>query len=113
MVELLKNSVGLGAPNDFYETIITNKGLKFLTEIECISFSGGVADCISTGALSDPFRYGDIGLLLGKAIAESSLMTEKSISNLSKPYGQQWSEPVHTQLKLAVVRLLTPRKFSQ
>jgi Reactivating factor of Adenosylcobalamin-dependent ethanolamine ammonia lyase len=77
MVELLKNSVGLGAPNDFYETIITNKGLKFLTEIECISFSGGVADCISTGALSDPFRYGDIGLLLGKAIAESSLMTEK------------------------------------
>lgn len=37
-----------------------------------------------TGALSDPFRYGDIGLLLGKAIAESSLMTEKKVYRICR-----------------------------
>lgn len=77
MVELFKNSVGFGVLNDFYKIIIMNKGLKFLMEIECIFFFGGVVDCILMGVLSDFFRYGDIGLLLGKVIVEFSLMIEK------------------------------------
>ena len=40
-----------------------------------ISFSGGVADCISTE--KDWLRYGDIGPLLGQAIRESALCRGK------------------------------------
>lgn len=36
-----------------------------------VSFSGGVADCIE--AEKDPFAYGDLGVLLGKAIRKSAL----------------------------------------
>lgn len=36
-----------------------------------VSFSGGVADCIHSG--EDWRKYGDIGILLGRAIRESSL----------------------------------------
>lgn len=36
-----------------------------------VSFSGGVADCIE--GEKDPFAYGDLGVLLGKAIRKSSL----------------------------------------
>ena len=38
---------------------------------EVISFSGGVADCIETQ--NQPFAFGDLGVLLGKAIRESAL----------------------------------------
>ena len=38
---------------------------------EVISFSGGVADCIETDRA--PFAFGDLGVLLGKAIKESPL----------------------------------------
>ncbi len=41
------------------------------TEPVTLSFSGGVADCI--GSEKDPFAYGDLGPLLGKAIGESRL----------------------------------------
>ena len=36
-----------------------------------LSFSGGVAECIETA--QDPFAFGDIGVLLGRAIRESKL----------------------------------------
>jgi len=38
---------------------------------EVISFSGGVADCIETE--QPPFAYGDLGVLLGRAIRKSRL----------------------------------------
>lgn len=40
-------------------------------EVRCFSFSGGVADCIFNPPSGD-FPYGDIGVLLGQAIASSS-----------------------------------------
>jgi ethanolamine utilization protein EutA len=39
-------------------------------DIPCLSFSGGVADCIFHPP-ADDFAYGDIGVLLGRAIAAS------------------------------------------
>ncbi|MEV3072795.1 ethanolamine ammonia-lyase reactivating factor EutA [Paenibacillus larvae] len=74
MVKLLEESVGIRSPGDFYDVIITNKGLKPDRSISCISFSGGVADYIYQEAPGDVFEYGDIGILLGRAIA-SSLLT--------------------------------------
>ncbi|HEY4391841.1 MAG TPA: ethanolamine ammonia-lyase reactivating factor EutA [Paenibacillus sp.] len=78
MVKLLEESVGLWPPDDFYDTILTNKGLKLDHEISCISFSGGVADCIYQEVEGDVFQYGDIGILLGRAIADS-LLTQRMI----------------------------------
>ena len=37
-----------------------------------VTFSGGVADYIYHADYSEPFKYGDIGILLGKAIRENS-----------------------------------------
>ncbi|MEH6850471.1 ethanolamine ammonia-lyase reactivating factor EutA [Bacillus pseudomycoides] len=74
MVKLLEESVGIHERSHYYDAIVTNKGLKLQDEISCISFSGGVADYIYYETNEDVFRYGDIGILLGKAIADSALM---------------------------------------
>ncbi|MGM1045456.1 MAG: ethanolamine ammonia-lyase reactivating factor EutA [Bacillota bacterium] len=80
MVKLLEESVGLLPPSDFYDTIVTNKGLKLNRSIPCISFSGGVADYIYQEASGDVFQYGDIGILLGRAIAASPLTQQMTVA---------------------------------
>ncbi|KKO51739.1 ethanolamine ammonia-lyase reactivating factor EutA [Paenibacillus sp. DMB20] len=80
MVKLLEESVGLRTPGDFYDTIVTNKGLKLDRVIPCISFSGGVADYIYQESTGDVFQYGDIGILLGRAIAESPLARQMTVA---------------------------------
>lgn len=77
MVNLLENSVGLGEKSKYYDMILITKGLDLNNKIECISFSGGVADCILEN--EDIFKYGDIGILLGKEILKSKLFKEKSV----------------------------------
>lgn len=79
MVKLLEESVGLREPSDFYETILTNKGLKLGRPITCISFSGGVADYIYGKETDDVFRFGDIGILLGRAIKKSALTRDLTL----------------------------------
>lgn len=79
MVYLLEESVGLRPPGDFYPLIITKKGLRLNRPVACISFSGGVADYIYQPAAEDVFRYGDIGILLGRAIAASTLCRQMSL----------------------------------
>lgn len=102
-VQVLENSIGLGEKSPYFDLLITNKPLTTNLKIKCISFSGGVADgivnsggadgIVSSGAasgientssaadgiakesLQNYFAYGDIGLLLGKKISDSSLMT--------------------------------------
>lgn len=74
-VNVLENSIGLGKKSPYFELLITNKPLNTKLQIKCISFSGGVADGITKDSLQNPFEYGDIGLLLGKKIADSLLMT--------------------------------------
>ncbi|CAH8718141.1 ethanolamine ammonia-lyase reactivating factor EutA [Paenibacillus thiaminolyticus] len=80
MVKLLEESVGLRPPGDFYDTIVTNKGLKLDRDIPCISFSGGVADYVYQEASGDVFQYGDIGILLGRAIAASPLRQQMTVA---------------------------------
>ena len=79
MVKLLEESVGLHEQSNDYEVIVTNKGLKLQNKISCISFSGGVADYIYQETNEDVFRYGDIGILLGKAIADSALIRDFNV----------------------------------
>lgn len=80
MVKLLEESVGLRPPGDFYDTIVTNKGLKLDRSTPCISFSGGVADYIYQEAADDVFQFGDIGILLGRAIASSPLTQQMTVA---------------------------------
>lgn len=74
MTELLEMSLGLREKSAFYPTILTQPGrdIALKMPLRNISFSGGVADYIYGGGdEADVFRYGDIGILLGRAIARS------------------------------------------
>ncbi|MPQ42907.1 ethanolamine ammonia-lyase reactivating factor EutA [Clostridium tarantellae] len=74
MVRLLEESVGLLPKEDLFNFIVTNKSIELKEEIKCISFSGGVADYVYyDGNIKDYFKYGDIGIILGEAIKNSSL----------------------------------------
>lgn len=74
MADILAMSVGTIPQNPIYQKLLTHKGLRLDEPIACISFSGGVADYIyGQDLVSDPFLYGDMGILLGQAIKESIL----------------------------------------
>ncbi|MDR1768474.1 MAG: ethanolamine ammonia-lyase reactivating factor EutA [Propionibacteriaceae bacterium] len=75
MTRLLEMSLGLAPKSAFYPRIRTeqDKDVVLPAIPARISFSGGVADHIYSDACdSDPFRWGDIGVLLGQAIRESA-----------------------------------------
>ncbi len=73
MADLLAMSLGLMEKDAFYPTILTREGhdLPLPQPIRHLCFSGGVADYIYHPTTEDIFRYGDIGILLGQAIASS------------------------------------------
>ena len=73
LTQALMMAAGLLPPADILCKLTTreNAGLWTPKKAEVISFSGGVADCIETQ--NQPFAFGDLGVLLGKAIRESSL----------------------------------------
>ncbi|WBW94903.1 ethanolamine ammonia-lyase reactivating factor EutA [Oceanirhabdus sp. W0125-5] len=72
MVRLLEESLNLRIRTEMYERIITNKGLRDDYSIDFITFSGGVADYINIDE-DDVFKFGDIGVMLGQCIRNSSI----------------------------------------
>ena len=80
MTEILEQSVGLRRDNPYYEMMITNQGIDLSGETVCISFSGGVADAVyHPEKFREPFMFGDIGVLLGRAIRESNLFQDLQV----------------------------------
>lgn len=80
MAELLAASVGLLPMTEECRRLETNKGLAKTNAIEYISFSGGVADFIYPHQEEkDCFRFGDMGILLGEAIAQSILCQKLTV----------------------------------
>ena len=73
LVQALQMAAGLMPVTEILCKLTTreNTGLWQPKKAECISFSGGVADCIESQ--KDPFAFGDMGVLLGRAIRESDL----------------------------------------
>ena len=74
MADLLAQALGAAEREPLLRAVQTPESswLEPPADIRCICFSGGVADCIrETGG--DPFRYGDIGPLLGRSIREGAL----------------------------------------
>jgi ethanolamine utilization protein EutA len=74
MCEMLEMAAGVRQPDDFYPVISTLAGqeIKLAQPIKFLSLSGGVADYFYHNQdETDIFKYGDIGILLGRAIAQS------------------------------------------
>ncbi|ADZ85769.1 ethanolamine ammonia-lyase reactivating factor EutA [Cellulosilyticum lentocellum] len=84
MVRVLMQSVGLVPIDEDFKLMVTNKSILLDNPMECISFSGGVADYIyydekERGPIRDYFEYGDIGILLGEAIRGSELCSKLKV----------------------------------
>lgn len=80
LVSVLEQSLGLDTNSPYYELLQTNHGLKLDYPIQCVSFSGGVADAVfQTDRSVSEFHYGDIGILLGKAISQSKIFSDKKV----------------------------------
>lgn len=71
LAEILEEALGL-RQGERYRDFITDKLCK---PADLLSFSGGVADLIEKSP-SDPYAYGDLGVLLGQAIRGSALWQE-------------------------------------
>ncbi|WP_064687216.1 ethanolamine ammonia-lyase reactivating factor EutA [Enterococcus faecalis] len=78
LVAVLENSIGLGTQSPFYQLLVTNHPLRKGEELPIVTFSGGVADCLNT-TITNLFKYGDIGLLLGKYLRKSLIFSEKEV----------------------------------
>jgi len=75
MCEMLEMSLGLVPKSSFYPRILTEPEHDFVVPKPpaYLMFSGGVADCV-LATPPDPFQYGDLGVLLGQAIRESTAL---------------------------------------
>lgn len=72
LAEVLEQAAGLRPRDNRLENLITDKMVTLPQEPVLVSFSGGVADLIDKEE-TDWLRYGDLGVLLGSAIAKSKL----------------------------------------
>jgi len=78
MCEILEMSLGLKPKSAFYPKMLTDpeKDLNLTVKPDALCFSGGVADYIYRDHLhNDVFRYGDIGIILGRTIRASRLLS--------------------------------------
>lgn len=81
MAGLLEQMVGLAPRTPLYDRIKTRGAGEFVMKEgapPCICFSGGVGECLQNRE-KDPFRFGDIGVILAEAIRESRLCSELSV----------------------------------
>jgi len=72
MAAQLAEALYLREPDLEHGGLYTNNGKPLPREpaVRAVTFSGGVADCIYQDLDGEPYRFGDIGILLGRAIKE-------------------------------------------
>lgn len=70
MAAQLAQALHLAAPDGHHAGMYTNDGraLPPQPQVQAVTYSGGVADCIYQKMEDDVFRFGDVGVLLGKAV---------------------------------------------
>jgi ethanolamine utilization protein EutA len=76
---ILAHSIGIGEKPEYFDLFVDNHSIKLLGKIPYVTFSGGVAECLEEELPADIFRYGDIGLILGRSIRKSRIFTEKTV----------------------------------
>jgi len=76
MTEILEMSLGLREKTALYPRLLTTPGrdIALSAPIGALSFSGGVAEAVYGAEGDDPLRYGDLGVLLGRAVRDSPLL---------------------------------------
>ncbi|MDR1051472.1 MAG: ethanolamine ammonia-lyase reactivating factor EutA [Deltaproteobacteria bacterium] len=83
LAEILALSLGLAPVSDRdrrdLELMITAHPLAGATPVRGLTFSGGVADCVYGAGPADPFLYGDVGPLLGRAVARCPMFRDAEI----------------------------------
>ena len=81
MADQLAVALHIIEPDDFHRNLYTNEGrmLPASPKIEAVTYSGGVADCIYNDAPGDTFRYGDIGVLLGRAVKRNPYLNQLKV----------------------------------
>lgn len=81
MAEQLAMALHASEADGFHPGLYTNQGSMLPAEpvIAGVTFSGGVADCIYQPGGEDVFRYGDIGVLLGRAVKNNSSLQRLKI----------------------------------
>ncbi len=81
LVRILENSVGLGEKDSFFDLFVTNHSFSKLdpSQIKTVTFSGGVADCLWSKSQDSPFKYDDIGVLLGRELRQSLIFNQKNV----------------------------------
>lgn len=72
LVRALEQAAGLEPPDDLLRRLTTDKTVTLPQEPVVLSFSGGVADLIERQDVLQ-LQYGDLGVLLGRAIRRSRL----------------------------------------
>ncbi len=74
MANMLAQSLHIAPHGPQYQDVFTNdgKGLPESIKVDAVTFSGGVADYIYHSTDTNPFKFGDIGILLGEAIQKNS-----------------------------------------
>ncbi|WP_274952675.1 ethanolamine ammonia-lyase reactivating factor EutA [Angelakisella massiliensis] len=77
MAHLLEQQMGLCPQQPLLRQIETPGATPCVLPkaVQAICFSGGVADLIYRAEETDPLRYGDIGVYLGRAIRQSRLLS--------------------------------------
>ena len=77
MADQLAQSLYLMQQDADHAGMYTNNGkpLPDTPAVQAVTYSGGVADCVYHVDESDIFRYGDVGVLLGKAIRENQALS--------------------------------------
>ncbi|MDR1903340.1 MAG: ethanolamine ammonia-lyase reactivating factor EutA [Treponema sp.] len=80
MAEVLDMAMGFRKRESIFETLRTSGSAYFAipAKPDGIFLSGGVADAVYT-AHDDAFAYGDIGVLLGRALRQSALCTRSRL----------------------------------
>ena len=73
MADQLAQALHLKQKDSDHDGLYTNDGkaLPDTPQIAGVTYSGGVADCVYSVNDGDVFRYGDVGVLLGRAIREN------------------------------------------
>ena len=79
--DCLAGAIGIGPKSPLQERILTPGSDVYAPSRPArrICFSGGVADCIYSQGGEDDLRYGDIGPILGRAIAENRYFRDQKI----------------------------------
>ena len=81
MAGVLESVLGMKAPSDELALMVTDRDLRRDYDLDYVSFSGGVADCIHPDKPLADFAFGDLGVILGRAIAGSDLGCSDKLLN--------------------------------